>query len=242
MRYCTHYPVLFCCSTWLLILVVYLQAANPYVIKLSVLDDEIALHVSPDRNWFSLLLHYLACFSSNVGLRGCGFISTDWVQQVTCSRHPPLSHDYIFTVQEVHPSLYSASWNLWPHHQLCETSNYTDSCCSGLWYSLFFVQVSNMLVPVEATQTIVRIDKAVLLVLYEAIHLNRNFITVLTHVRWRGGEFVSRVYAISFLLLFYRHSPFLTQSLPPPLILQLIGLYQVSPLSSVSECYVHLHM
>ena len=45
-------------------------------------------------------------------------------------------------------------------------------------------QVSNMLVPAEASQTEVKIDKAVLLVLYEAIHLNRNFITVLTHVRY----------------------------------------------------------
>lgn len=43
--------------------------------------------------------------------------------------------------------------------------------------------VSNMLVPVDTSQTRVKIDKAVLLVLYEAIHLNRNFITVLTHVR-----------------------------------------------------------
>ena len=29
-----------------LLLAMFLQAANPYVIKLSVLDDEIALHVS----------------------------------------------------------------------------------------------------------------------------------------------------------------------------------------------------
>ena len=48
---------------------------------------------------------------------------------------------------------------------------------------LFPTQVSNMLIPSETVQAEVRIDKSVLLTLYEAIHLNRNFITVLTHVR-----------------------------------------------------------
>lgn len=44
------------------------------------------------------------------------------------------------------------------------------------------LQVSNMLVPSEAPQQKVEISESVLLCLYEAVHLNRNFITVLTHV------------------------------------------------------------
>ena len=45
------------------------------------------------------------------------------------------------------------------------------------------MQVSNMLLPSESPQQKVEISESVLLCLYEAVHLNRNFITVLTHVR-----------------------------------------------------------
>ena len=47
---------------------------------------------------------------------------------------------------------------------------------------LLFGQVSNMLVPVEVPKRKVEISLPVLLALYEAVHLNRNFITILTHV------------------------------------------------------------
>ncbi|CAI8049221.1 Armadillo-like helical domain-containing protein 3 [Geodia barretti] len=97
------------------------EAANPYVIKLSVLDDEIALH-------------------------GLGSVVSSVLTEYNKKYVPP-------TEEPV---------GIFGH------------------ISSF---VSNMLVPVDTSQTRVKIDMAVLLVLYEAIHLNRNFITVLTHTK-----------------------------------------------------------
>jgi len=51
-------------------------------------------------------------------------------------------------------------------------------------------QVSNMLVPSEGPQEQVTVSDAMLLSFYEAINLNRNFITVLTHVSIEGAWLV----------------------------------------------------
>ncbi len=55
--------------------------------------------------------------------------------------------------------------------------------CALIWIELYLCQVSNMLVPSEGPKEQVTVSNAMLLSFYEAINLNRNFITVLTHVR-----------------------------------------------------------
>lgn len=97
------------------------EAANPYVIKLSVLDDEIAL------NGFG-------CVISSV--------LTEYNRQYSAPIEQPVGF-------------------------------------LGQLTSL----VSNMLVPSESPQAAVQINEAVLLALYQAVYLNRTFITILTHTR-----------------------------------------------------------
>ncbi|XP_064382757.1 armadillo-like helical domain-containing protein 3 [Halichondria panicea] len=98
------------------------EAANPYVIKLSVLDDEIALNG-------------LGCVISTV--------LSEYNRQYVLSQDPE------------------------PVGIFGAITSY----------------VSNMLVPSELPRQPLQISEGVLLSLYEAVHLNRNFITVLTHTR-----------------------------------------------------------
>lgn len=132
---CTHSSVLFCCSGWLTI---YSQAANPYVIKLSVLDDEIALHVSSERNWFSLLLYSFICFSFNPGVGGCSFISTDRVQQVTM-----LQTSFSVTWLHLHCTgstllpLVNQLESLATSQVLWDLQQILTACFGGLWHPLF---------------------------------------------------------------------------------------------------------
>ncbi|XP_046386239.1 armadillo-like helical domain-containing protein 3 [Ischnura elegans] len=106
------------------------EAANPYVVKLSIWDDELALN-----GYGQVIATSLAEF---------------------CRQ---------FTVQRAEPQ------------------------SGGGWLSSLTSMVGNMFVSDEAgarTQQI-RANNAVLLALYEGVHLNRNFITTLTHSRADTG-------------------------------------------------------
>lgn len=96
------------------------ESANQYIVKLSILDDELAL-----TGYAQVVSSALSDFNRNYQLR-----NTD--QQ------------------------------------------------SG-WFSSFANMVGNMFVAEEKQIEAVRANDSILLALYEAIHLNRNFITALTH-------------------------------------------------------------
>ncbi|XP_041371121.1 armadillo-like helical domain-containing protein 3 [Gigantopelta aegis] len=97
------------------------ESANPYIVKLSILDDELAL--------------------------------TGFAQIV---------------------SVLLSDFNRTYHVQS------TDSQTG--WFSSLANMVGNMFVADERKIELVRANDSILLALYEAIHLNRNFITALTHV------------------------------------------------------------
>ncbi|KAK3589740.1 hypothetical protein CHS0354_021061 [Potamilus streckersoni] len=96
------------------------ESANPYIVKLSILDDELAL------------TGYAHIVSSAL----CDF-----------------NREY--TMKTTEPQ-------------------------TG-WFTALANMVGNMFVPEEKQVAAVRANDSILLALYEAIHLNRNFITALTH-------------------------------------------------------------
>ncbi|KAL3864628.1 hypothetical protein ACJMK2_006293 [Sinanodonta woodiana] len=96
------------------------ESANPYIVKLSILDDELAL------------TGYAHIVSSAL----CDF-----------------NREY--TMKTTEPQ-------------------------TG-WFTALANMVGNMFVPEEKEVAAVRANDSILLALYEAIHLNRNFITALTH-------------------------------------------------------------
>lgn len=96
------------------------ESANQYIVKLSILDDELAL--------------------------------TGYAQVV---------HNALFDFNRLY-----AARNVDPQ---------------GGWFSALASMVGNMFVADEKQIAAVRANDSILLALYEAIHLNRNFITALTH-------------------------------------------------------------
>lgn len=96
------------------------ESANPYIVKLSILDDELAL-----TGYAQVLSVALSDFNTDYKLKSA--------EQQTG------------------------------------------------WFSTFASMVGSMFVAEEKQIAAVRANDAILLALYEAIHLNRNFITALTH-------------------------------------------------------------
>ncbi|CAI9732858.1 Hypothetical predicted protein [Octopus vulgaris] len=96
------------------------ESANPYIVKLSILDDELAL------------TGYAQVVSSSL---------TDFNREYQTKNSEPQTG----------------------------------------WFSAIANMVGNMFVAEEKTVESVRANDSILLALYEAIHLNRNFITALTH-------------------------------------------------------------
>ncbi|XP_064601985.1 LOW QUALITY PROTEIN: armadillo-like helical domain-containing protein 3 [Liolophura sinensis] len=96
------------------------ESANPYIVKLSILDDELAM------------TGYAQVVSS---------VLSDFNRE--------------FQLKHTEPQ--------------------------GGWFSSFTNMVGNMFVAEEKEVEMVKANDSILLALYEAIHLNRNFITALTH-------------------------------------------------------------
>ncbi|XP_013385441.1 UPF0668 protein C10orf76 homolog [Lingula anatina] len=99
------------------------ESANPYIVKLSILDDELALN------------GYAQVVSSSL-----------------------------------------------TEFNRCYQSRKTEHQSSGGFFSAFTNMVGSMFVAEEATTEAIKANDSMLLALYEAVHLNRNFITTLTHV------------------------------------------------------------
>ncbi|XP_059152994.1 armadillo-like helical domain-containing protein 3 [Physella acuta] len=96
------------------------ESANPYVVKLSILDDELAL-----TGYAQIVSHLLSEFNR-------------------------------------------------------EYANQSDEPSTG-WFSAIASMVGSMFVGEEKKMELIRANDSLLLALYEAVHLNRNFITALTH-------------------------------------------------------------
>ncbi|XP_055874531.1 armadillo-like helical domain-containing protein 3 [Biomphalaria glabrata] len=96
------------------------EAANPYIVKLSILDDELAL---------------------------TGYA------QIVSQLLSEFNRDYV---------------------------NQSEEPSSG-WFSALASMVGSMFVGEEKKMELMRANDSLLLALYEAVHLNRNFITALTH-------------------------------------------------------------
>ncbi|CAL1538799.1 unnamed protein product [Lymnaea stagnalis] len=96
------------------------ESANPYVVKLSILDDELAL-----TGYAQIVSHLLSEFN----------------------------RDYV---------------------------NQSEEPSTG-WFSALASMVGSMFVGEEKKMELMRANDSLLLALYEAVHLNRNFITALTH-------------------------------------------------------------
>lgn len=131
------------------------ESANPYIVQLSILADELALN-----GYESAVLHF-GLQITRISVSFCFFFfflrsRFDSYGQMISSSLIDFCRQYTQNLNEMH----SSSW-------LSSLSNI----------------VGNMFVSDEDCDRVqqIRANNALLLALYEAVHLNRNFITTLSH-------------------------------------------------------------